>query len=117
MQWAEADENVVYGVINGGFFDMQKNDSASFICSNGHVFHPNGINAQPTNNIFPTIGTIGTFKNGSFSIDWVYSFGSNFETYAYPAPNPYPGPAPTKTNGKYWDVLEGMGAGPILVKN
>jgi len=22
MQWAEADTNLVYGVINGGFFDM-----------------------------------------------------------------------------------------------
>jgi hypothetical protein len=75
MQWAQAEENVVYGVINGGFFNMAKNDSASFICSNGHVYHPNVINAQPANNIFPTVGAIGTLPDGTFDIEWIYSFG------------------------------------------
>jgi hypothetical protein len=83
---------------------MAKNESASFICSNNHVYHPNGINAQPTNKIFPTIGTIGTLQDGKFDIEWVYSFDSSFETYAYPSPNPYPAPAPIRSNGKYWNV-------------
>jgi hypothetical protein len=96
---------------------MVKNESSSFIASNGKVLHPNGINAQPSNSIFPTIGTIGTLQNGTFDIEWVYSFDSTFETYAYPAPNPFPGPVPTKNTGKYWSIKEGIGAGPILVKN
>ena len=68
MQWAEADTNLVYGVINGGFFDMLKNESSSFICSNSHIYHPNAINAQPSNRIYPTIGTIGVLQNGKFDI-------------------------------------------------
>ena len=83
---------------------MVKNDSASFICSNSHVYHPNSINAQPANKIFPTIGTIGVLQNETFDIEWVYSFDSNYETYAYPKPNLYPGPAPVRSNGKYWNI-------------
>ncbi len=56
-------------------------------------------------------------QNGTFDAEWVYSFDTNHETYAYPRPNTYPGPAPLQSNGKYWNVKEGIGAGPILVKN
>jgi len=117
MQWAEVDTNIVYGVINGGFFDMVKNESSSFICSNGHIYHPNAINAQPSSKIYPTIGTIGVLQNGKFDIEWVYSFDNRFDTYVYPKPNPYPGPAPIQGAGKLWLIKEGIGAGPILVKN
>jgi hypothetical protein len=57
---------------------MVKNDSASFICSNSKVYHPNEINAQPASKIFPTIGTFGVLQNGTFDISWVYSFDSTF---------------------------------------
>jgi hypothetical protein len=62
------DSNVVYGVINGGFFDMVKNESSSFICSDSHVYHANTINKSPNSKIYPTIGTIGVLKNGTFDI-------------------------------------------------
>ena len=39
---------------------MILNESASFICSDSVVYHPNTINKQPRNNIFPTIGTFGS---------------------------------------------------------
>jgi hypothetical protein len=81
-------------VINGGFFDMVMNESSSFICSNSHVYHPNSINAQPSSKIFPTIGTFGVLQNGTFDIEWVYSYDTYFSTYAYPKPNTYPGPGP-----------------------
>jgi hypothetical protein len=32
-------------------------------------------------------------------------------------PNVYPGPVPNKDTGVLWNVAEGIGAGPILVKN
>ena len=83
---------------------MVNNDSASFICSNSHIYHPNGINAQPSNNIFPTIGAIGVLQNGTFDIEWIYSFDSTFETYIFAQSNLYPGPAPIRSNGKYWNV-------------
>jgi hypothetical protein len=51
MQYAEAcnlynytEDNVVYAVINGGFFDMVNNVSASFLAENGRVKSKNGIN-------------------------------------------------------------------------
>lgn len=47
----------------------------------------------------------------------MYSFDSKFDTYVYPKPNPYPGPAPIQGEGKLWLIKEGIGAGPILVKN
>ena len=59
---------MVYGVINGGFFDMDKNESASFICSNSHVYHKNGLNADPKNKIFPTVGAIGVLQNGTLDV-------------------------------------------------
>jgi exopolysaccharide biosynthesis protein len=117
MQWAAADENFVYGVINGGYFDMVKNESSSFICSNSHVYHKNGINTSPASKIFPTIGTFGVLQNGTFDIEWVYSFDDNLATYAFHKPNPCPGPEPMKGDGKYWNIKEGIGAGAILVKN
>lgn len=39
------------------------------------------------------------------------------DTYKFRSPNPYPGPVASKDTGEHWDVLEGIGAGPVLVKN
>lgn len=83
---------------------MVNKESSSFICSDNQVYHPNGINAQPSNKIFPTIGTIGVLQNGAFDIEWVYSFDSTFATYVYPKPNPFPGPQPMRSDGKYWNI-------------
>jgi exopolysaccharide biosynthesis protein len=58
----------VYAVLNGGYFDMVNNISASFISSEGKVYHANNINKVPNSKIYPTIGTFGVLKNGSFSI-------------------------------------------------
>jgi len=37
-------------------------------------------------------------------------------TYKFPIPNPFPGPAITPDQGSQWNVKEGIGAGPILIK-
>jgi exopolysaccharide biosynthesis protein len=75
------DSNLVYAVINGGYFDMVKNESSSFICSNGHVYHKNSINTAAKSNIYPTVGAFGVRNNNSFAVSYIYSFDSTFETY------------------------------------
>lgn len=93
---------------------MTHNYSVSYICENGKVLAKNSINTAT--NQFPTVGAFGLI-NKTFSAEWVESYDPNFETYRFKAPNPVPGPVAKKTNGELWNVSEGIGAGPILVKN
>ena len=63
-QYAAAEENVVYGVLNGGYFNMGLNISASFIAQKGKVLSKNDINENDKNH--PTVGAFGVTKAGTF---------------------------------------------------
>ena len=58
------EENVVYAVINGGFFNMLQNISSSFLAEKGKVKTPNDINGGK--NIHPTVGAFGLTPNNKF---------------------------------------------------
>jgi exopolysaccharide biosynthesis protein len=105
---------VVYAVINGGYFNMVENISASFLAEHGKVICPNGINSNTKNH--PTVGAFGVTAEGHFEAEYIYSYGDQHTTYKFDYPNPFPGPPPIEDQGKHWDVKEGIGAGPILVK-
>ena len=109
------EENVVYAVINGGFFDMTQNTSASFLAENGKVKSKNTFNTAT--NLNPTVGAFGQAFTGKFQTEYIYSYGTNLETYKFQVPNPYPGPPPEKASGRPWIIREGIGAGPILLKS
>lgn len=74
MQYAEAEENIVYAVINGGYFDMTLNVSASLLAENGRIKSKNSINEGV--NHYPTVGAFGLNENNTFAAYYVYSFGS-----------------------------------------
>lgn len=105
---------MVYAALNGGYFDMTKNISASFLAERGKVKTPNNINGG--NNVHPTVGAFGITAEGNFETEYIYSYGTNLETYKFERPNPFPGPPPVKDDGQKWDVKEAIGAGPILLK-
>jgi len=44
----------------------------------------------------PTVGAFGLDKNGTFSAEYVYSYGKKMKTYKFEEPNPFPGPAISK---------------------
>lgn len=94
---------------------MQLNISASFIAERGRVKNKNDINEDATHH--PTVGAFGLTKSGAFETEYIYSYNQNLETYKFRFPNPVPGPTANKDAGSHWDILEGIGAGPILVKN
>ena len=54
----------MYAVINGGYFDMAKNVSASFLAEKGKVRSANTVNFAK--NIFPTVGAFGLNSLGKF---------------------------------------------------
>jgi len=55
-------------------------------------------------------------QKAHFETEFIYSYGANFDTYKFALPNPWPGPVPNKDDGVHWDVKEGIGSGPILLK-
>lgn len=63
------------------------------------------------------MGAFGLTQNGKFSAEYIYSYGSDLKTYNFSHPNPIPGPVINRDEGTLWNVKEGIGAGPILVKN
>ena len=93
---------------------MTQNTSASFLAENGKVKSKNSINEGT--NAHPTVGAFGLTKNGIFQTEFVYSYGQNLETYKFKYPNHVPGPVINKDEGVIWNVKEGIGAGPILLK-
>lgn len=52
-------------MINGGYFNMQLNISASFIAEKGRVKNKNDINSGGNNN-HPTVGAFGLTKDGKW---------------------------------------------------
>lgn len=93
---------------------MVQNISSSFLAEHGKVVCPNAINSNGKNH--PTVGAFGVTAEGKFETEYIYSYGEHYNTYKFDYPNPFPGPAPREEEGVHWDVKEGIGAGPILVK-
>jgi hypothetical protein len=81
--------NHVYAVINGGYFDMVNNISASFIAENGNISHKNSVNLG--SNAHPTVGAFG-LKNKTYTAEYIYSYDPIAETYKFNNFNPVPGP-------------------------
>jgi hypothetical protein len=77
-------------VINGGYFDMQKNISASFLAENWKVKAKNSINEGA--NIHPTVSAFGLGFDGRYAAEYIYSYGTDLKTYKFPSPNKFPGP-------------------------
>lgn len=63
------------------------------------------------------MGAFGLSANSKFTAEYIYSYGADLKTYSFRYPNPLPGPQPNPDEGQLWNVKEGIGAGPILVKN
>jgi hypothetical protein len=113
-----------YAGVNGGFFGGTTSFSA--------VVYPNEVKAQNVaavtrfSQTFPVIRSFfGMKMNRTFSVDWIYHFGSNVsDIYKFNAPLPYtnnqqtPLPAPQQSAGTvYQNLLVGIGGAPTLVKN
>lgn len=108
-----SETKVVYAVLNGGYFDMVNNISASFIAENSNISHRNTINIG--SNAHPTVGAFG-LKNKLFTAEYVYSFDPITESYRYNTANVVPGPEPNKSAGELWKPEEAIGAGPIVIR-
>ena len=79
------------------------------------VINKNEINENAKNH--PTVGAFGLTTDGKFAAEYVYSYGEDLDTYKFRYPNTCPGPVAVKDAGEKWNIREGIGAGPILVKN
>ncbi|MCX7611320.1 MAG: phosphodiester glycosidase family protein [Ignavibacterium sp.] len=113
-----------YAGVNGGFFSGSTSLSA--------VVYPYEVKAQNVaavtrfSQTYPVIRSFfGMKTNRTFSVDWIYHFGSNVsDIYKFNAPLPYtnnqqtPLPAPQQSAGQvYQNLLVGIGGAPTLVKN
>lgn len=113
-----------YAGVNGGFFGGTTSFSA--------LVYPNEVKAQNVSAVtrfsqtYPVIRSFfGMKMNRTFSVDWIYHFGSNVsDIYKFNAPLPYtnnqqtPLPAPQQSAGNvYQNLLVGIGGAPTLVKN
>ncbi len=75
------------------------------------------MNIRLEQDVNPSLGAIGQHNNGKFEIGWIYSFGTDLKTYIYKRPNPIPGPKPEQKKGKLWNIKNGIGGGPVLIKD
>ena len=111
-------------IMNGGYF--WAGASLSLLCRNGETLSPNYQTTSRQNGsliYYPTKGAFGKMQNGQFSVDWIYTV--NGKTYAYPNPannqsgsTPLPQPSASfPEGGSVWNVKEGIGGGPVLIKD
>jgi len=107
--------------INGGYFGGGQ--SYSFVAEDGQTLATNlGAVSRSTGTFYPTRGTFGQLRDGSWDVAWIYSLSGVNYTYPNPSPNTRTTPAPRPSasypeGGAVWPVLSGMGGGPVLVKN
>ena len=115
-------------VINGGYFyyDSGKYYSSSLEVSNGQLLSPN-INyaSEDWKTIYaPTRGAFLEHSDGSYEVCWTFfKNASNHWIYQNPAENSYSA-APLRTpsatfpeTGKKFEAVNGIGGGPVLLKN
>lgn len=79
---------------------MALNISSSFIAEKGRVKNKNDINENDKNH--PTVGAFGLTKTGKWETEFIYSYGTNLDTYKFKYPNHFPGPVANKDNGVHW---------------
>jgi len=131
QEYADAETNHVYMVVNGGYFNMVKNVSISLVKSQGEViaFDLSG-KRQNWNNIsipyYVTPGAFGVYENGTAEVAWTYSINGDFkQVWAYPQPSPNCFGQPPQMipdaifpkGGKEWAVSDAVGAGPVIMMN
>jgi Leucine-rich repeat (LRR) protein/exopolysaccharide biosynthesis protein len=113
--------------INGGFFDTAKNGkSLSLVASEGALLIANvGVLTREGKTYYPTRATFGLLDDGSMDFKWTYHVltpPSTRTLFAYPQPapnadgNPQKEP-PSSSGGVVWTLDEGIGGGPMLVKD
>ncbi|GEM_PF-5263217 len=113
--------------INGGFFDTAKNGrSLSLVASEGALLIANvGVLTREGKTYYPTRATFGLLDDGSMDFKWTYHVltpPSTRTLFAYPQPapnadgNPQEKP-PSSSGGVVWTLDEGIGGGPMLVKD
>ena len=81
---------MVYAVINGGYFNMAKNTSSSFLCEQSRIKTRNTINEAADKH--PTVGAFGLTDDGKLSAEFIYSYEPLLTTYKFDHPNGMPGP-------------------------
>ena len=118
--WVSANNGVVG--MNGGFFGTGASFSA-VVNSNG-VESKNIAAVTRSNGSYPVIrGFFGQEADGSMKVNWIYHFGNTItDIYKYTAPLPNTtttiATAPLQGDGvSYANLISGLGAGPIIVKN
>lgn len=108
-------------VMNGGYFGGTTSYSAIV---NNTVETKNVAAVTRNGLVYPlTRGFFGFNQDGTMAVKWIYHFGNTkADIYSYTTPNPnaedFPASTPTKATGTQWtNVVKGMGAGPVLIKN
>lgn len=111
--------------VNGGYFDMKSMPSQTYslVLSDGKSLAKNVATAsRPNGKYFLTRGAFGIRADRSFDIAWIAHLDNEVWSYSQPSPNTpqFIAPAPNRnfpTNAQLWPVVEGIGGGPVLVKN
>jgi hypothetical protein len=127
-QWHTDATGNKLAVINAGYFDLTNGASYSVVVSNGVQLSPNVRALTRTfsgaaTTYYPTRAAFG-LSNGVPSVNWIYNT-SGTTNYAYPQPSPNtlnaaPQPVPTAAfpaGGTLWQVNQGIGGSPMLLKN
>lgn len=105
-----------YVTINGGYFSS--NASVSLVIQNGQLLSPGTESVAGP--LYPSRGAFGVDASGTPDVTWTYNVGAAQTTYSYPQPNPDHNVQPTATypeGGEIWNVVNAIGAGPVLVEN
>lgn len=110
---------------NGGFFGKVNGvgSSYSLVERGGEILSPNIPSLSRSGvSYFPTRCAFGVDKDSNFEANWIYQADEkSFWTYEAPSMNvqnddPKPIPNSTyPTKAKNWDVVVGVGGGPMLV--
>lgn len=111
--------------INAGYFNVNTGESVSALVSPGGIVGSiNGLGVVRDGITYPTTRAFFAInEDRSMSVDWIYHFGNTInDLYWYDEPTQNipgtPAPTPTRDQGNlYEQLLMGVGAGPVLVKN
>lgn len=111
--------------VNSAYFWIKElpSRSGSIVVSGGKVMGHPRTSATRNGKTFPLLhGAFGVKRDGTYDFSWVTELDG--KPFAYPVPLPssellVPPPASQTfpAGGKVWDVWEGVGAGPMLVRN
>ncbi len=127
-EWHLNESGTKLAVVNGGYFDLSNGASYSAVISNGVQLSPNVraltrlLNGANTT-YYPTRAAFGLL-NRVPSVNWIYNTtGTTNYSYSAPSPNALntaPQVVPSATfpsNGALWQVNQGIGGSPMLIKN